>query len=290
MKKTIVYVIISVVLSHLSVFPQGNNLPKKGEIHILITSPQGYSERFKDVFTQSGLLPEAIPMIETVIPEDMSDVDTLLAHIEDYEYIAFSSRKAIESFYREWSRNKVSLTGIKFCAIGKDTEYMRMKLGVEPAILPDEPSPIGIANKLAEDKDIEGKHIAVLVPRVQGIDEPNVVPDFIARLKEIGMGVTSVDAYLTKSVEPQFIDKAIELINRKEVHCIAFTSSAEIQVLLRNVKDKSILEGVTIACFGPYTAAYARKLGLKVSIVAQDFSSFKGFLEAIEQYFDKRDL
>jgi len=41
---------------------------------------------------------------------------------------------------------------------------------------------------------------------------------------------------------------------------------------------------IAIACFGPYTTAYVRKRGLNVSVTARDFSSFSGFLEAIEEY------
>lgn len=258
------------------------------QTEILITSPKGYSERFKNVFEESHLSPIAIPMIETVIPSDMPDMDKLFANIGDYEYIAFSSRKAIESFYQKWHEDKIDISDIKFCAIGKDTEYMHEKLGVRPTLYPDEPSPMGIANKLAENQHIANKKIAVLVPRVEGIEEPDVVPDFLAKLGEIGMDVTRIDAYITRSADKSKIQKAVDLISNRKVKCVAFTSSAEIEILLQNIEDKSILKNITVACFGPYTAAFAQKKGLNVSIVAKDFSSFSGFLEAIEKFFDKK--
>ena len=260
---------------------------RKDIINVLITSPEGYSKRFKDVFSESPLNPIAIPMIETVIPENMPEVDRLFMNLHRYEYIAFSSRKAIESFYRMMqNKRNISLSGIKFCAIGKDTEYMVEKLGVQPAVHPDEPSPMGIAGKLNEDKSIKGKTIAALVPLVEGIEEPDVVPDFLAKLNNIGMNVTRVNAYITRPVDKAQIERAVELITSKEVQCIAFTSSAEVEILLQNMGDKNLLESITIACFGPYTAAYARKKNLKVSIVAQDFSSFAGFLRVIEDSFN----
>ena len=252
---------------------------------VLITSPKGYSERFKDVFSESHLNPVAIPMIETVVPEDMPEVDSLFMNLQHYEYIAFSSRNAIESFYQVQRKKNLPLTDLKFCAIGKDADYMSEKLGVQPAIHPNEPSPMGIANKLAEDESIKGKKIAVLVPLVEGMKEPDVVPNFLAKLDSIGMNVTRINAYITRAVDKTQIDRAIKLITSKEIKCIAFTSSAEIEILLQNIGDKSLLDTVTIACFGPYTAAYAEKRGLKVSIVAKDFSSFSGFLKAIEEYY-----
>jgi len=257
------------------------------QTNVLITSPKGYSGRFARVFSGSRLNPIAISMIETVIPDNMPDMNRLFMNLSQYEYIAFSSRKAIESFYQTQSKKNLSLEGIKFCAIGKDTEYLQEKLGVQPAVHPDEPSPLGIAAKLNEDKRIKGKTIAAIVPLVEGITEPDVVPDFLAELNKMGMNATRVNAYITRAVDKDQIARAIKLIASKEVQCIAFTSSAEAEILLQNIGDKSLLENVTIACFGPYTTAYARKRGFNVSVTARDFSSFSGFLEAIEEYFCK---
>jgi uroporphyrinogen-III synthase len=258
------------------------------QTNILITSPKGYSERFKDTFFQSHLNPVAIPVIETIIPENMPDMDSLFANLSQYDYIAFSSRKAIDSFYQLQNKKGLSLAGIKFCAIGKDAEYMYDRLGVKPSVFPDEPSPMGIASKLSEDENIKGKTIAALVPLVEGIEEPDVVPDFLAKLNSIGMKVTRINAYITRAVDKNQIDRAVELIVSKKIECIAFTSSAEIEILLQNIGDKKRFKSVTVACFGPYTAAYAQKRGLNVAIVSQDFSSFSGFLEAIEKYFASR--
>jgi len=254
------------------------------QTNVLITSPKGYSERFADIFSASVLNPVAIPMIETVIPENMPDLEGLFMNLSRFEYIAFSSRKAIESFYLLQCKKNLPLEGIKFCAIGKDAEYMQEKLGVQPAVRPDEPSLMGIARKLDEDKNIKGKTIAAIVPSVEGIPEPDVVPDFLAELNKPGMSVTRVNAYITRAVDKTQISRAVELIAAKEVQCIAFTSSAEAEILLQNIGDKNLLENITIACFGPYTTAYARKRGLNVSVTARDFSSFSGFLEAIEEY------
>ncbi|NEP15084.1 MAG: uroporphyrinogen-III synthase, partial [Symploca sp. SIO2C1] len=43
-------------------------------------------------------------------------------------------------------------------------------------------------------------------------------------------------------------------------------------------------EHCIFACFGPYTAANTQKLGLNVSIIAQDYSSFEGFAQAIAAF------
>lgn len=255
------------------------------QVNVLITSSAGYSVRFQKEFEGSTLQPVAIPMIETVIPEDLPDVDSLRRNIRNYDYIAFSSRKAIESFSLKMNDIKKQLSGIRFCAIGKDTEYMQKELGVFPAIHPDEPSPMGIAAKLGEEENNKGKTIAVLVPKVEQIEEPDVVPNFLVKLRDIGLIVTRVNAYVTRPVDQSEINKAVELIKSQSIRCIAFTSSAEIEILLQHIENRNIPKEIDIACFGPYTAAYAVKKGLRVSIVAQNFSSFNGFLKAIESHY-----
>lgn len=263
---------------------------KTSDIKILVTAPEGYSLRFQNEFKKTPFTPIAKPVIETTLEEDMVGVDSLLINLSRYDYVAFSSRKAIESFcstLEKYPAVKGSLSKVKYCSIGKDTEYLKEKLRITSTIHPDEPSPMGIVYKLGEDKNIKGQSIAVLVPRVEVIEEPDVVPQFIDGLQKIGMNVHRVDAYVTKPAD-QNINEAIELISSHKVDCVAFTSSAEIEVLL--LKNPSILDHVTIACFGPYTAAFARKRGLKVSVVSKDFGSFKGFVEAIGMYYNEENI
>ena len=46
----------------------------------------------------------------------------------------------------------------------------------------------------------------------------------------------------------------------------------------------AVLRGTCVACFGPYTAANARALGLGVDLVSKDFSSFGGFAASLEEH------
>ena len=260
---------------------------------VLITAPAGYAERFRDVFEADGLVPVSVPMIETVIPEKPACVDSLLMQIDAYDFVAFSSRKAIESFALALDRQAIdpaAFASVGFCAIGKDAEYMQERLGLENAVQPDEPSPSGIAKALSRQPDIAGKRIAVLVPKVEKLKEPDVVPDFIRQLQDLELQVTRIDAYTTRPASPAALQTANQLIESGAVSCIAFTSSAEILVLLQNLQDRSRLDALTIACFGPYTAAFAEKQGLNVSIVARDFSSFSGFIHEIEQFYKSSQI
>jgi uroporphyrinogen-III synthase len=127
--------------------------------------------------------------------------------------------------------------------------------------------------------------VLVTVPDVVGIPEPKVVPKFIADLKQLGMKVTRVPTYSTRCLDKSIYGVELNLIRQGMIDAIAFSSTAEVESFLKMVNSKSDYEHCVVACFGPYTAANAEKLGVKVSIVSQDYSSFEGFADAIAAFF-----
>ncbi|KAK7196832.1 Uroporphyrinogen-III synthase HemD [Novymonas esmeraldas] len=257
---------------------------------ILITAPLTYSKRFASALEAHHLTPLAVPVIETVAAPDTADMLALLGGgFDGVDYIAFCSRCAVDSLgialEQQGSPNgaAAALAKCALAAIGKDADYVVERLGTRPSICPDEPSPSGIAAKLAESGCAEGRTIAVLAPCVEGFEEPDVVPRFIEQLKGIGMRVVRVDAYVTRPVSEEALSTAVAALSDGSVRGVAFTSGGEIAVLLR--RSPACLASVSVACFGPYTAGFAAKHGVTVACVAKDFSSFDGFAAAIEQHY-----
>jgi len=259
-------------------------------LRVLITAPEGYSQRFEKSFTGTGIQPIAIPVIETISQGQSDEIRGAFYNIDDIDYIAFSSRKAIQALEEALQKHpeiKNDLRKVELIAIGKDIDYLREVVGGgQHIIVPSEPSPAGIANELAKQENIQGKTIAVWVPRVEEIKEPYVVPDFMDRLEKIGLKVIRNEVYITRPARQSNLNDVVQNIQAGKVQCIAFTSSAEIDVLLK-AYQKPLPEELVIACFGPYTTAFAQEKGLHVAITATNFSSFLGFVEAIEAYYDK---
>ncbi|MCA1757902.1 MAG: uroporphyrinogen-III synthase [Bacteroidales bacterium] len=254
---------------------------------VFFGTPDGYSERLSAAIEQAGGIPVSVPLIETIIPSSNRMMDSLLAGISSYDWIAFSSRKAIESFFMAAERNGTDtslLASAKFCAMGRDAELLR-EYGYSCAIEPTEASPAGITAALATLPDITGQRIAVIVPGVTGLTEPPVVPDFIAGLEAAGLVVTRVDGYKTRPVIRDDKLKQANMVASGYYDVIAFTSTAEAEAFLNMMEGYLLKEDQLFACFGPYTAANVRSMGLLVEIVSDDFSSFDGFAEAIKNYF-----
>ncbi|WP_414587299.1 uroporphyrinogen-III synthase [Scytonema sp. PCC 10023] len=270
-------------------------LPLHGK-RIIVTAPRNYAVRLSEQLINQGGLPILMPTIETCLLENFTELDAALQQIDTFDWIAFTSRNGIEAFFqrlKDLGLNLFSLTNCLFCAIGTDAERLAA-FGIKADLIPTQPSPAGIITELAKIPNIAQQSVLVPVPEVVGVPEPDVIPNFIAGLEKLGMKVTCVPTYRTRCLDKNIYEVELNLIRQGKIDVIAFSSTVEVAAFLQMVDAKSNyehcaisprLDATRIACFGPYTAANAQKLGLNVSIVAQDYSSFAGFAEAIAHFF-----
>ena len=190
-------------------------------IRVLITAPEGYSERFKHSFSGSYIQPIAVPMIETEVNTNSEVILDLLSHPQEIDFIAFSSRKAVQALEKVIEQKpdiRDSLRTIKLYAVGKDADYLREVVGAgQMVMVPQEPSPAGIANDIRLHEETDGKKIAVFVPHVEGLKEPYVVPDFIERLEDIGLQVLRCDVYTTHPVESNRLQDAVSKVEEGKI-------------------------------------------------------------------------
>ncbi|MEP0871898.1 uroporphyrinogen-III synthase [Trichocoleus desertorum AS-A10] len=261
-------------------------LPLQGK-RILLTAPRGYAARLSQALIAEGALPILMPAIETCHLSNFTELYVAFEYIEQYDWIAFTSRNGIEAFFEQMRSLELSFSLIKhckICAIGKDAEKLS-EFGLKADLIPKEPSPQGIIAELAKIPDIADQVVLVPVPEVVGVPEPDVVPNFVANLQQLGMIVHRVPTYQTRNVDKALYTVELALLKQGQIDAIAFSSTAEVSSFLQMVESEADCQNCAIACFGPYTAANAEKLGLSVQIVAADFSSFAGFAEAIARFF-----
>ncbi|RUR77353.1 hypothetical protein DSM107007_45200 [Nostoc sp. PCC 7120 = FACHB-418] len=228
-----------------------------------------------------------MPTIETCYLSNFSKLDAVISSINEFDWIAFTSRNGIIAFFERLHNLDISITKLQncqLCALGKDIDILLSLFG-KVDLIPDESSPAGIVAEFSQICGIREQKILVPVPEVIGIPEPNIVPNFIKDLEELGMQVIRVPAYITQSLDKDIYSVEINLIQQGLIDIIAFSSTAEIESFLAMFNSKSEFQHCVVACFGPYTAANAEQLGLNVSIVSTDFSSFEGFVEAIVKFY-----
>ena len=130
-----------------------------------------------------------------------------------------------------------------------------------------------------------------LVPKVVGLDEPPVVPDFLKDLESGGWVPIRVDAYETRWVGPMCTERVVRKgeENEGEVDVVVFTSSGEVEGFLKSLKEFRWDWGMVrrwpqlvVAVHGPVTAAGAERLGVDVDVVSSNFRSFQGVVDALD--------
>ncbi|YAF94609.1 MAG: uroporphyrinogen-III synthase [Nodularia sp. CChRGM 3473] len=261
-------------------------LPLYGR-RILVTAPRNYASRFSTQIIKKGGLPVLMPTVETCHLSNYTDLDNALNRIHEFNWIAFTSRNGIMAFFERMNDLNISQSALKncqLCALGKDAELL-LSYCDRVDLVPTESSPTGIVTELTKVPQINEQTILVPVPEVIGIPEPNVVPNLIADLHNLGMTVTRASTYITQCLDKSIYAVELNLINQGIIDVIAFSSTVEVASFLTMVNSQSEFKNCVIACFGPYTAANAQNLGINVSIVSKNYNSFEGFTEAIAEFF-----
>ncbi|MDF5736328.1 MULTISPECIES: uroporphyrinogen-III synthase [unclassified Nostoc] len=272
--------------TEIDLLTPSRELPLYGK-RILVTAPRNYAYRLSEQIIKQGGLPVLMPTIETCYLSNYTKLDTALVHIEEFDWIIFTSRNGITAFFHRMNDLDIPLSVVQkchLCALGKDAESLLSFCG-KVDLIPTESSPAGIVAELAKLPEIHKKKVLIPAPKVVGLPEPDVVPNLITDLQKLGIEITRVPTYITQGLDTSIYSIELNLIRQGMIDVIAFSSTAEVESFLTMVNSQRDYEGCIIACFGPYTTANAQKLGMNVSIVSADYSSFKGFGEAIAEFF-----
>ena len=257
---------------------------------VLITAPRNYASRLASEIIRHGGLPITMPTVETCWLNSYEHLDAILTRLTEFDWLIFTSRNGIEAVVARMQSLDIPLTHLNHCclsAIGKDAERLS-ELGLEASLIPIEPSPQGIVNQLGKIPQISDRSIVATVPQVVGIPEPDVVANFIVGLQQLSRNVIRVEAYQTRCLEANIYAVELDLLKAGKIDAIAFSSTAEIEAFLNTIETPDDCQHCLIACFGPYTANNATKLGFRVDIVATDYSSFTGFVRAIASQIKQR--
>jgi uroporphyrinogen III methyltransferase/synthase len=121
----------------------------------------------------------------------------------------------------------------------------------------------------------------VLLPRADIARK--VLPD---ALQQKGAMVTEVPAYKTVMAEGD-VAPVRDMLQNGEIQVITFTSSSTVRNFVKMLATpdlNALLQGVTVACIGPVTADTARELGVKVNIIAKEYT-IDGLVQAILEHF-----
>ncbi len=249
---------------------------------VVVTRPEEQSEAFMHELLERGAEPFLFPVIETLPPEDWAPLDTALEKLESYDGLIFTSVNGVRFFMRrlnEKGKDVRELKGLRLYAIGSKTEKEVNALGIKVDVVPEEYVAESLVDSLIKE-NIKGKKF--LLPRAAVARE--TLPD---QLRERGAEIDVVPAYRT--VRPQTDTRELaRRLQEGSIHAITFTSSSTVTHFMELIGEelKSKLANAAVACIGPVTAKTAGKAGLKVNVMAEEYT-VDGLIAALEKHFGR---
>jgi len=252
---------------------------------VLVTRARAQAGGLADMIDRLGGEPVEYPVIETREPEGAAaeaSIRAALEAAESYDWLILTSVNGVEYFFRWLRRLGVDIRRFhraRIAVVGPKTAEAAARYGLQAEQLPGEYRAEALAEALLPLM-AEGQR--ALLPR--GDLAGGVLP---ARLAERGVEAVEIDVYETALAEPQD-DELPELLRRREIQVITFTSSSTVANLLEVLRrsgegDPAGLlreSGADIACIGPVTARTAREAGLDVTVEPPE-ATIDALLEAV---------
>jgi uroporphyrinogen-III synthase len=240
---------------------------------VVVTRPEDQAEGLCSRLRALGAEPVEFPVIAIAPPEPGGPLDQAIARLSSYDWLIFTSVNGVECFWERLEASEalaagpVQLAAAKVAAIGPATASALRRRGVQVCLVPAEYRAEAILDEIG---DVAGQ--AILLPRAD-IARPALADGLRAR----GAQVDEVPAYRTVPATPAAA--AFEAL-RAGVDVITFTSSSTVHSFVAQTEGLSYGDPL-VACIGPVTATTARGLGLRVDVVAKEYT-VDGLLEALK--------
>ena len=238
---------------------------------VLVTRPAHQADDFAARLWEAGAEPIVAPAIAIGPPSDPQAARDAVAQVRDYAWVAFTSRNGVDAFFDrlgELGRDARALGDVKIAAIGPKTAEALAARGIRVDLVPPEYVNEAVAAELLAHTAAGDR---VLVFRAEEARE--VLPQ---TLRDLGRVVDVVAAYATRPIDDPDLGAKAE---RADI--VTFTSSSTVGGFIHNVPAAArLLAGKTVAAIGPITAQTARDAGIRVDVVAAEFT-VEGLVRAL---------
>ncbi|MBD5605764.1 MAG: uroporphyrinogen-III C-methyltransferase [Candidatus Eremiobacteraeota bacterium] len=230
---------------------------------VLVTRARESSDEFAEKLWERGAEPVIAPTIAIAAPDDPAPAREALAHLDAYAWVVFTSQNGVDACF-----DGLHATGgdarrfgtAKVAAIGPKTAARLMAHGIRAEFVPAEFVAENVASGLLARTAANDRVL------IYGAQE---MRDVVAStLAEAGRHVDVVAAYKTTHVVDANLAALAESTN-----VWTFTSASTVASFVENVPGAGDLaQDKIVACIGPVTAAAARRHGISVDVVADDYT------------------
>jgi uroporphyrinogen-III synthase len=245
--------------------PRSSGGPLHG-VRVMVTRAAEQAPALSRALREQGATIVECPVIAI---EPMVVDGSTLTNLDRYDWLVLTSANGVDRLLALLTEAGIGFPPqIKVAAIGPETAARLRDHGILAAIVPDR----YIAEELADALTAAIEPGArILLARAAGARD--VLPE---RLREHGARVDVVETY--RAVPPEGLRGRLAE-GLPHVDIVTFTSSSTVRHFVEAL-DGRLPDAVAVACIGPVTAQTARDLGLRVDIIAQEYTT-RGLVDAI---------
>jgi uroporphyrinogen III methyltransferase/synthase len=253
---------------------------------VLVTRARDQASTTAALLRDRGAEPLLVPTIEIHPAADPGPLARALADLREgrYGWVAFTSANGVE---RTWDALRAAggdaraFGAARLAAIGPATAHTLERHGLAPDVVAKEFRGEGLASEMIEALQRSGKDPRsrrVLLPRAARARD--ALPQ---ALQGAGCTVDVVAAYETRPPPPENVASLLRELDARRVDAVTFTSSSTVDHLCDRLGERAaeLLAAPRIACIGPVTAETARNRGLRVDVVAREYT-VPGLVDALE--------
>ncbi len=266
----------------------GSSLPRRdlAGVTVAVTRPKRQSQQVMQMLAEQGATPLAMPTIRIEPPADRAPLDAALRALAAgaFTWVIFTSANAVDALAgaaADLGARDECLRAIRAATIGDATARAALNLGLDVAVVAEEPTAAGL--------------VASLLPRLQAGERVLYPRSAIGRevlpvaLGEAGVDVTMVDAYRTIP-EWEIAPNVMDRLRSGGIDVLLFSSPSSVSALQVMLGQESyLIDQIPAICAGPVTAAAVREAGLPVATVSSHPGA-PAMVEALADYWSHRAL
>lgn len=236
---------------------------------ILVTRPADRSGALAGLLREQGAEVLEIPSIRTRIRDVGAQLLEVLAQIETYRYVVFTSPAGVEYFFELLDGMELDvrcLGQVKIAAIGSATGSALKKHGLRPELMPDRYHSKALGKLLHASLE-DGDRVLLLRSSIGS-------KELVAQIQtEKNIGVTDLAIYDTACPEDMTqaaLDARLKTwLDEGEIDLVMFTSASTVRGFVEMTQGADYTK-VRAVCIGQVTAEQAALYGMQVHICEKE--------------------
>lgn len=242
---------------------------------ILITRNEPKASEFAEKIKRYGGYPIVTPLIKIDCQAD-EKYEGILEHIEDFEWIFFTSANGVNCFFTALkANNKVKrIKHVNFAVVGPKTNIALQKFGYKADFIPS----IYNAKTMAPEF-LEKYHPRGSVLLVRGQLSGTILNDAFSKL---GISFDTIEVYktVTNMEIKAILNKTLEI---ETLDYITFTSPSSVDAFIELVEKPDEFFSETVVCIGTTTEKRVLEHGFRHVLLPETFT-IEGMIQRMNEH------